>query len=61
MSMWFIKYRWVFLAATILLLGFAYYKTYMGRKPGGLLSKRILHATTVLSLGMVLYTLIVNS
>ena len=59
--MWFAKYRWVFLVATIVLLGFAYYKTYMGRKAGGPWSKRILHATTVLSLGMVVYTLIVNS
>ncbi len=61
MSMWFAKYRWVFLAATIVLLGFAYYKNYMGRKPGGPWSKRVLHATTVLSLGMVVYTLIFNS
>ena len=60
MSMWFAKYRSIFLVATIVLLGFAYYKTYLGRKPGGAWSKRILHATTVLSLGLVAYTLIIN-
>jgi hypothetical protein len=63
MSMWFAKYRWIFLVATIVLLGFAYFMTYKGRNKnkGGPWNKRILHATTLLSLGMVVYTLIVNS
>jgi hypothetical protein len=59
--MWFAKYRWVFLAATIVLLGFAYYKTYKGQKPGGPWSKCILHGTTILSLGMITYTLVFNT
>jgi hypothetical protein len=57
MSIWFARYRWVFLAATIGLLGLAYYKTYRRRKPAGPWSRGILHATTVLSLGMLAYTL----
>jgi len=60
MSMWFAKYRWVFLVATIFFLGFAYYKTYRNRKHTGPWSMRILHGTTVLSLGMIVYTLVIN-
>jgi len=59
--MWFAKYRWVFLVATVVLLGFAYYKTYKGLKSIGPWNRRILHGTAVLSLGMVAYTLIFNS
>lgn len=61
MSMWIAKYRWIFLVTTIFLLGLAYYKTYRGRKPAGTWSKRILHGTTVLSLGMIIYTLVFNT
>jgi hypothetical protein len=58
MAMWFARYRWVFLAATAILLGFAYYRTYKGRRSAGPWNRRILHATAVLSLGMVAYALV---
>ena len=58
MSMWFAEYRWVFLVATVVLLGFAYYMTYKNRKKHGPWGIRMLHGTTVLSMGMIAYTLI---
>ncbi len=58
MSMWFNRYRWIFLLATIVLLGFAYYQTYKKKKNCTTWSRRILHGTTVLSLGLIIYTLI---
>ena len=63
MSLWFARYRWVFLVATLVLLGLAYFITYKDKrsKTGGPWNKRILHSTTVLSLGMIVYTLIFNS
>jgi len=57
MSVWFARYHWIFLAATIVLLGFAYYKTY-NNKNCGPWSLRILHGTTLLSLGLIVYTLL---
>jgi hypothetical protein len=61
MSMWFARYRWVFLAASLILLGFAYYTTYTNRKKRGPWGMRILHGTTVLSVGMIVYTLFTTS
>jgi len=58
MSMWFAKYRWLFLVATIVLLSFAYYKAYTSKKSRSPWSMRILHGTTVLSLGTVIYTVV---
>ncbi|HFQ81955.1 MAG TPA: hypothetical protein ENK33_11380 [Desulfobacterales bacterium] len=60
MSMWFARYRWLFLVATIILLGFAYYSTYKNKKNNGPWSFRILHGTTALSLGLVIYTLLIR-
>ena len=56
MSMWFAEYRWVFMAATVVLLGFAYYMTYKNRKKHGPWGMRILHGTTVMSVSMITYT-----
>jgi hypothetical protein len=53
LAMWVARYRWVFLLATFVLLGFAYYNTFGRRKPAGPWSRLILHTTAVLSLGMV--------
>lgn len=58
MSMWLNRYRWIFLIATIVLLGFAYYQTYIKKKNCNTWSRRILHGTTALSLGLIVYTLI---
>lgn len=58
MSMWFARYRWVFMALTFVFLAFAYYKTYHNKKSCGFWSCWMLHGTTVLSLGMVIYTLL---
>jgi hypothetical protein len=58
MSMWFARSRWVFLLATFILLGVAYYNTYGRRKPAGPWSRLVLHTTTVLSLGVVAYALV---
>ncbi len=55
--MWFNRYRWIFLVATIVLLGFAYYQAYKNKTPGAW-SRRILHGTTALSLGLIAYTLL---
>lgn len=57
MSVWFARYRWIFFVATIVLLGFAYYKTYINKKCGPW-SLRVLHGTTVLSVGLIVYTLL---
>lgn len=56
MSIWFARYRWIFLVLTVLLLSFAYYKTYKNKKNCSPWSLRILHGTTVLSLGLILYS-----
>ena len=58
--MWFAKYRFLFLAATIVFLGFAYYKAYRNRENPDPWSMPVLHGVTVFSLGMIAYTLIVN-
>jgi len=60
--MWLTRYRWIFLPATLILLGFAYYQTYK-KKDGNknkcsIWSRLFLHSTTILSLGLVFYTLI---
>ncbi len=57
-AVWVQEYRWLFLAMTIALLAFAFYKTYRDRRKTGPWSLRLLYATTALSLGLVLYTLL---
>jgi type II secretory pathway component PulF len=57
-AVWVQEYRWLFLATTIVLLAFAFYKTYRDRNKTGPWSHKILYATTVLSLGLVVYTLL---
>jgi len=57
MSMWFARYRWIFLAATVVLLGFAYYKTYTNNRCGPW-SLGVLHGTTALSVGLIVYSML---
>lgn len=57
-AVWTAKYRWLFLAATIVLLAVAFYKAYRDRKKAGPWNMRVLYATATLSLGLVLYTLL---
>jgi hypothetical protein len=52
------QYRWLFLAVTIALLSFAFYRAYRDRTKTGPWSFRFLHATATLSFGLVLYTLL---
>jgi hypothetical protein len=58
--MWLAEYRWVFLLATGVFLGFAYYMTYKNRKKHGPWGIRILHTTTVMSVGMIAYTFFIT-
>ena len=57
-AVWAQEYRWLFLAATIALLAFAFYRAYRDRKKSGPWSLRLLYATTALSLSLVLYNLL---
>lgn len=57
-AVWIEQYRWLFLAATIVLVVFAFYRAYRDRKKTGPWSLRFLYGTAALSLGLVLYTLL---
>ncbi len=57
-AVWVQEYRWLFLASTITLLTFAFYRAYRDRKKTGPWGLRLLYGTAILSLGLVLYTLI---
>lgn len=48
--------RWVFIVATFVFLGLAYYSAFRNRKKNGPWGFRILSATTLLSVGMVIYS-----
>ncbi|MBU0480526.1 MAG: hypothetical protein KKG47_05440 [Proteobacteria bacterium] len=58
--MWFARYRWLFLVATVVLLGFAYYRAYKAREHASPWSMPLLHGVTVFSLGMIAYSLFVK-
>lgn len=60
MSLWFAEYRWLFLTATVGLLGFAFYRAYRQRQRTGPWSLRILYGTTALSLGLIIYSLVTS-
>ena len=55
-SMWLIEYKWIFLLLTIALLGAAFHRTYENREKTGTWGKRMLYGTTVLSVGLIIYT-----
>lgn len=52
------KYRWIFMAITLALLGLALFKAWRNRTKTGPWSKGILCGTTVLTLGLIVYSMI---
>lgn len=58
MSVWLAKYRWVFLALTVVFLAFAWYRTIRDGEKTGPWGRRMLVGTTALSIGLVAFTLI---
>ena len=53
------RYRWVFTAVTAALLGFAYWRVYRpGGRPAGPWTRRLMHPTALLSVGLVAATLL---
>jgi len=57
-SIWLTKYKWVFMIITFVLLGFAFYRTYKDRTKTGPWGMGMLYGTTVLSIGLIVYTLV---
>ena len=60
LSVWFAKYRWLFLIATLVFLGLAFFMTYRDRKKTNPWNIGILVGTTLVSIGFIIYSLIVN-
>lgn len=60
MSMWLAEYRWLFLVITLVLLGLAYYMTYINRRQTGPWSLWILHATSIVSMSVIGYSLLTS-
>jgi hypothetical protein len=56
--MWIREYKWLFMTATFVFIGLAFYKTCKDRKKTGPWGMRMLFATTALSIGLVAYVLI---
>jgi len=57
-GIWLFRYRWFFLGATIVLLGFAHWRNWRNRERNGSWSKWILNGTTVLSIGLIVYSVV---
>ena len=60
LSMWFARYRWLFIVGTVILLSFAYYRAYKSREHNGPWNTPFLYGVTVLCVGMIVYTLVTN-
>ncbi len=57
-SMWLAEYKNYFLAAAFLFLGFSHWRNWKSQGDGGRWNRWILHGTTVLTVGLILYSLV---
>jgi len=60
MSVWLAKYRWLFFAATFILLAVAFYFTFKDHDKTKPRNLRFLFGTTALSVSLIAYSFITN-